>query len=80
MHSWLARRAWPMLCVTITIVYFSRRPSISVLDPLDPLGVQGRAGLVHQDHPRLQRQQPGDAELLLLFERQVRGLAVAAGP
>ena len=80
MHSSLARRAWAMLWVTIRIVYFSRSPSISVFDPLDPLGVQGRAGLVHEDHPRLQRQQPGDAQLLLLLERQVRGLAAAAGP
>ena len=75
MHSWLARRAWPMLWVTITIVYFSPQAVDQVLDPLDPFGVEGRAGLVHQDHSRFQRQQPGDAQLLLLFERQVRGPA-----
>lgn len=41
------------------------------LDPFGAFGVQGRTGLVHENHPGLERQEPGDAELLLLFERQV---------
>ena len=40
------------------------------LDSFDPFGVQCRAGFVHQDHAWLQRQQAGNAQLLLLFQRQ----------
>ena len=55
--------------------------------PPQPVRVNGEAGgtpppthafggLVHQQHRRLDRQQPGDAQLLLLLQRQLGGLAV----
>ena len=45
------------------------------LDGAGALDVQRRAGLVHQDDSRLERQQAGDAELLLLLELQRVALA-----
>ncbi len=50
MHSSLVRLAWAMLCVTMTIVNFPFRPSISRSMAVVPGGVQRRARLVHQDH------------------------------
>ena len=44
MHSWLARRAWPMLCVTMTIVNFSRRPSIKSSMPSTPRASRAEHG------------------------------------
>ena len=41
-------------------------------------GVEGGAGLVHQQELGLDRQEPGDAQLLLLFQGQVDGLVVEA--
>src|SRR5687768_15681760 len=35
-----------------------------LLDPPGGLRIERRAGLVHEDHLRLQREEPGDAELL----------------
>ena len=48
------------------------------LDRRGAFGVERRARLVHQDHARLEGQQPGDAELLLLLQRQARRLPVQA--
>ena len=68
MHSSLARRAWPMLCVTITIVNFSRRPSISGSIAVVPSASSAEQGSSIRMTLRLERQQPGDAQLLLLLE------------
>ena len=42
-----------------------------LLDRLGTLGIEGRAGLVHQQDSRLDRKEPCDAELLLLLQRQL---------
>ena len=42
-------------------------------DRLGALGVERRAGLVHQQHGGFDRQRPGDAQFLLFLQRQVGG-------
>jgi hypothetical protein len=49
-----------------------------LLDRLGALRVERRTRLVHQQQLRLHRQQARDAQLLLLFERQLGGLALEA--
>src|SRR5262245_56869077 len=44
-----------------------------LFDPPGGLRIERRARLIHQDHLRLQRQEAGDAELLLLFELEAGG-------
>ena len=43
---------------------------------LRTLGIQRRAGLVHEQHLRLHRKEARDAELLLFLERKAGGLLV----
>ena len=61
-----------MLCVTIRIVYSPRNFQISSSTASVPAGVQRRTRFVHQENLRLDRQQPRDAQLLLLLQRQPR--------
>ena len=72
------RAACCMLCVTITIVTCCTSSRDRLLD--DPGGhrVEGRAGLVHEQHVGLDREGPGDAQPLLLTAGE-RAARVEAG-
>ncbi len=75
-HSWLTRRAWAMLCVTIRHRVPPRERGHQLLDGQRRLGVERRARLVHEDDLGLEREEPRDAELLLLLELERRGANV----
>ena len=55
-----------MLCVTITMVNCSLSSKNQLFDLAGGDRIQGRAGLVHQQHLRLHRQGARDAQPLLL--------------
>ena len=59
-----------MLWVTIRIEYSPRSSLDQVLDLAGGDGVEGRAGLVHQQHLGLGGDGPGDAQPLLLAAGQ----------
>ena len=72
------RRAWARSWVTQTTSTSSRSRSSSerLLDRPGGLGVERRGRLVEQQHPRVERQRPGEHRPLLLADRELRALAL----
>ena len=66
------RAACCMLCVTITIVYCDFSSKDQVLDLRSRNRVQRRGRLVHQQHLRIHRQRPRNAQPLLLAAGKAR--------